>query len=79
LGIIGKLDAIVGANIADLAGHGFEHVLQGLPSGAPVGLFNALGHGKFACAVDSDEEIELALSRPHFCDTNVKDANRIAL
>jgi hypothetical protein len=54
-------------------------VLQGLPSGAPVGLFNALGHGKFACAVDSDEEIELALSRPHFCDTNVKDANRIAL
>ena len=78
-GLLGGLDAIVGENGADRAGRDFEHVLQGLPSGAPVGLFNALGHGKFARAVDSDKETELALGRLHVCDINVKEPDRIAL
>jgi hypothetical protein len=67
LGLLGELEAIAGANGADLAGHGFEHVLHDLPGGAPVSLFNELGHGEFARAVHSDQEIELALGRLHVC------------
>jgi hypothetical protein len=78
-GLLGELDAIVGENGADRARHGFEHVLQGLPGGAPVGIFNALGHDKFARAIDSDEEMELALGRLHVCDINVKERDRMAL
>jgi hypothetical protein len=65
--------------VRDLAAHGFEHVLQGLPSGVAISLFNALGHGKFARAVDPDEKIELALGRLHFCDINVKEPDPVAL
>jgi hypothetical protein len=78
-GLLGELEAIVGENGADRAGHGFERVLQGLPGGAPVGLFNALGHGKFVRAVESDEEMELTIGPLHVCDINVKELNWIAL
>jgi hypothetical protein len=37
------LDAIVGENSVDLAGHDFSHVQQELSGGAPVNLFSAVG------------------------------------
>jgi oligopeptide/dipeptide ABC transporter ATP-binding protein len=60
--LLGKLYAIIRENGVDLIGHRPQHVLQKLPSGAPVGLFNELRHGKLAGAVDAYKEIELALS-----------------
>ena len=42
-------------------------------------FFNELGHSKFVRAVESDEEMDLALGRLHVCDINVKEPDRIAL
>ena len=55
----------------DLVGHCIQHVVQKLPSRAPVSLFNALGDGELGCAVDADEKVKLALSRLNLCDINV--------
>jgi hypothetical protein len=42
-------------------------------------FFNELGHSKFVRAVESDEEMDLALGRLHVCGINVKEPDRIAL
>ncbi len=56
-GLLGELDAVVRQDGVDLVRHGFEHVLEELPSRAPVGLFSELGHSELVGAVDSDEQI----------------------
>jgi hypothetical protein len=42
-------------------------------------FFNELDHSKFVRAVESDEEMDLALGRLHVCDINVKEPDQIAL
>ena len=56
-GLISELNAVICENGVDLVRRGFEHVLKELPSRAPVGLFNELGHSELAGAVDTDEQI----------------------
>jgi hypothetical protein len=58
---------IFGKNIVNRVARTLEHVLQDLPNGAPIGLFNALGHEKFTRAVEFDEETKLALGRSQVC------------
>ncbi|GGG72483.1 hypothetical protein GCM10011415_20680 [Salipiger pallidus] len=55
--------------------HGFEHVLQELPSRPSVRLLDELGHGKLVRAVDNEQE-ELSFGSLHSGD--VEDANRVA-
>ena len=72
--------------------HTFKHVLQELPGCRPVCLLDKLGHGKFACAVNADEQVKLALSGLHLGDvpsrglqanrcraTDMDEADRLAL
>ncbi len=61
-GLLGELNAIIGENGMDLTGHGFEHILKKLPSGAPVSLIDELRHGELAGAINADKEIELAFN-----------------
>ena len=64
-GLLGELDAVVGQDRVDLAGHGFEHVLKELPSCLSVSSCNELSDNELGCSVDPDEEKELSLSRLH--------------
>ena len=77
--LLGELNAVVGENGVDLIGHCFEHVLQELPGRLPVCLVDELGHGKFARAVNADEQKQLALSSLHLGDVDVKEADGVAL
>ena len=63
----------------DLVGHSLEHVLQELPGCFPICLLDKLGHRELACAINADEEIELALGGLHLGDVNVEEADRVAL
>jgi hypothetical protein len=74
-----ELDAIIGQDRVDLVGDGLEHVLQELPGGAPISLFDELGDRELAGAVNADEEIELALGGLHLGDVDVEEPDRIAL
>ena len=78
-GLLRELDAIVGQYGVDLIRHGFEHVLQELPSRAPVSRFNELGDGELGCPVDVNEEVELAFSSLHLSNINVEEADRVTL
>jgi hypothetical protein len=62
----------------DLIWHGFEHVLQELPSRLPVSFLYELSHGKLARAVDANEQEELSFSSLHFGDVYVEEADRVA-
>ncbi len=73
------LDTIVGENGVDLIGHGFDHVLQELPCGASGCLFNELGNGKLARAVDADEKISLSFSGLHLGNVDMEEPNGVAL
>jgi hypothetical protein len=53
--LLGELNAVVRENGMDLIGHDFEHVLQELPSSAPVSFFDELGHSELAGAVNADK------------------------
>jgi hypothetical protein len=52
--LLGELEAVVRENGIDLIGHGFEHVLQELPSSAPASFFYELGHSELGGAVNAD-------------------------
>lgn len=65
--------------ILDLLRHGFEHVLEDVPSRAPDGLFDELGHGRLARTVDADKQIQLSLRSLHLGDVDVEEPNRVAL
>jgi len=77
--LLGELNTVIGENGVDLIGHRLEHVLQELPSRLPVRLVDELGQGKLACAVDVDEQKQLALSGLHLGDVDVKEADGVAL
>ena len=62
-----------------LIGHGLEHMLQDLPSGAAVSFFNELGDGELGSPVDAHEETELALRRLHLSDVEVKEPDGVTL
>ena len=55
-GLLSELNAVVRKYGVDLVGHRLEHMLQELPSGLPVCFFDQLGHSKFACAVNANEQ-----------------------
>ena len=74
-----ELNAVVCQNGMHLIRHTFEHVLQELPGCLPVCLLDKLGHGKFACAVNADEQVKLALSGLHLGDVDMEEADRVAL
>ena len=78
-GLLGELNAIIGENGMDLTGHGFEHIPEQLPSGAPVSLIDELRHGELAGAINADKEIELAFNGLHFGDVDMKEPDRVAL
>ena len=54
-------------------------MLQELPGGVSVCLFNELGCGELTRAVDADKEIELSLCRLDFSDINMEEADGVAL
>lgn len=54
-------------------------MFEELPSRAPVSLVDQLGDREHARAVDADEQVELALGGLHLGDTDVEEADLIAL
>ena len=78
-GLLGELDAIIGKNRVDLVGHGFEHVLQELPSCLSISRFNELSDSKFGSSIDADEQVELPLSGLHLGDVYVEEPDGVAL
>ena len=58
--------------------HGFEHVLQELPSGLSICLLDELSYGKLACAINAYEQVELAFSSLNLGDVDMKEADGVA-
>jgi len=68
-GLLGKPDAIVGANSVDKE---FSGCLS-------LGFFHELGDGKLTCSVHTNKEIELALLRLNFGDIDMKEVDGVSL
>jgi hypothetical protein len=56
-GLLGELNAIIGENRVDQVGHGFERLLQELPSSLSISRFKELGDRDLGCPVDANEKI----------------------
>jgi hypothetical protein len=52
--------------------HGLEHVLQKLPSSAPVRLFKEFGCGELTRETDADTYIYISIRRLDFSNINVE-------
>lgn len=78
LRLLSELDSSVGQNGVEPIGHGFEHLLQELPSGLSVCLLDELGYGKLACAINAYEQKELAFSCLNLGDVDMNEADRVA-
>ncbi len=78
-GLLGELDAIIGKDRVDLAGHGLEHVLQELPGSLSVSCCNDLSDRELGSSVNGHKEIELAFCRLHLGDVNMKEPDGVAL
>jgi len=72
-----ELDAIVGQDGVDLVRNGGNHALQEGCGHCSVRLLMQFGIGELGSAVDSDEQVQLALLHLNFCDVNVEVADRI--
>jgi hypothetical protein len=59
----------------DLIRHGFEHVLQKLPSRLSVRILDKLGHSKLVRAGAADEQNQLSFSSLHLGDVDLKEAD----
>ena len=77
--LLGELDAIVGQDGVNAIGHGFEWVFQELPRCPSISLADELAGCELAGAVDTDEQVELALGGLHLGDVHVEEADRVAL
>lgn len=63
----------------DLIAHGFEHVLKELPGCLSVRCFNELSDAELGRWVNAYKEIELAFSRLHLGNVDVKEPDGVAL
>ena len=55
-GLLGELDAVIGEDRVDAIGDGHEQMLEELPRGLAICLFNELGDCEFAGPVNRDED-----------------------
>jgi hypothetical protein len=72
-------DAVVGESCVNAVGQGFQQVVQEFPRRPPVSLIDQVGDRKLAGAVDADEQVELAFGSLHLGDTDVEEADLVAL
>lgn len=61
-----------------LAWHGLEHVLKELGSRLSVSSCNELSDGELGCAVNANEQIQLALGGLHLGDVELEEADGVA-
>lgn len=78
-GLLCELDAVVRQDRVDLVRHRLKEVFKELPGRLAVGFLYQLRDCELAGAVDSYEEIELALFGPDLGNIDVEEANRVAL
>ncbi len=76
---IGEVDAVVGQNGVDFVGHRLDQAAQEVGRGACCCLCVQLGEGELACAVDGDEEVELALGSLYLGDVDMEVADGVGL
>ena len=77
-GLLSELNSVVSQDGMNLIRHGIEHMLQELPGRLPVSLLDELGHGKFALAVDANEQKELSFHSLYLGNVDVEKSNWIA-
>jgi hypothetical protein len=84
--LVSEPDAVVGESCVNAIRHGFQQVFEELPRRPPVRLIDQLGDRQIAGAVDTDEQVKLALTfsrlRPgglHLGDVHVEEAERVTL
>lgn len=75
----GEAESIVSENGVDLIGHAFKHVLQELSGHLSVRRCNELNDGELGRSFNVDNETELAFSRLHLGDVDVKKPDGVAL
>jgi hypothetical protein len=76
--LVGELD-VIGQYEVDLVGNRLQHGLKEGHGGGSVRLFIEPDDGKFRCAINCYEHVELALTAAHFSDVDVEEADRISL
>ena len=73
----GKLNAIIGQERVELVRHGLEQAFKARFCQQVRGPFMQLGMGELRCAVDGDEQIQLALFGLHFGNIDVAVTDRV--
>jgi hypothetical protein len=69
--LIGKLYPVIGQDDVDLVGNGFQNSLKKDYGCGPVRLFIEPDDGKFRCAINGYEHVEIAFTRPDFGDIEI--------
>jgi hypothetical protein len=78
-GLLDELDAVVGQDRVDAAGHSIEQEFEELPCSLAICLLDQPSHCGLAGPVDGDEETEFAFGRAKFGDVDVEEPDRLAI
>ena len=76
--LISELDAVIGQNGVDPVRDHTQEIFEKFPGRLPINFPDQVCDSEFACPVDSNEEVQLALSSLYFGNIDVKKAYGIA-
>jgi len=77
-GLVSELDPIVGQNGMDPIRNDAQEIFEEFPGRLPIGFPDELCDSEFACPVDGNEEVQLALRSLDFGNIDVKKTDGIA-
>lgn len=77
-GLFSKLDAVIGQNGMNPGRDHTQEMFEEFPGCLPIGFFDQLCDSEFACSVDGNTEIQLALSGLDFGNIEMKEPDRVA-
>ena len=72
-----ELDAVIGENCVDPAGHGLNHPQQELSGYSSGGSFVQFDEDELRRPIDGDEHVQLTLLGAHLGNVDVEVADRI--
>lgn len=71
------MNAVVGQDGLDVVGYGLDQCAQKVVGDTGRRLIVQLDESELRCSVDRDEEMQLAVRRPHLDDISLKVADRV--